>query len=186
MGEYGKFGAFIEAAARDEYVAKLSATEDWLYDEGDEAELVVYLDKFDELSLVGAPVKRRAVEAEGRAAAVIAVDASIVRAREFVANVEGVYAHITAEKRQPCLDGAAALETARQTAQASWDSKPKFDDAEHLVADLIRQKDALDATVNTAQRTPKPKIVDTPKEEEKKEETKDTKDEADGAADMEK
>lgn len=89
---------FLPEAEREEYSKKLTAYEDWLYDEGDDVEKSAYVAKFNELVAVGAPVKARYTEWEARKPAMEALNAAIFTVRKFLGDkVSGdeKYAHLS-------------------------------------------------------------------------------------------
>merc|ERR1719184_219444 len=63
---YSKLEKFISESDKDVYLAELSKTEDWLYDEGENCQKQVYIDKLSELKKVGDRIVTRYTEAEGR------------------------------------------------------------------------------------------------------------------------
>ncbi|VDM67377.1 unnamed protein product [Strongylus vulgaris] len=77
--------------------AQLTAAEDWLYDEGEDAEKPVYEQRLAELKKLGDPIAERYREFEARKPAFEAFDRSIIRVRkayeDYVAGGEA-HAHI--------------------------------------------------------------------------------------------
>ncbi|PIO58840.1 hypothetical protein TELCIR_19716, partial [Teladorsagia circumcincta] len=88
---------FVTEADAEAFRAHLTNTEDWLYDEGEDAERPVYEQRLGELRKYGDPIVERYREAEARKPAFDAFDTAIIRARkayeDYVAGGEA-HAHI--------------------------------------------------------------------------------------------
>ncbi|KAK3524482.1 hypothetical protein QTP70_029289 [Hemibagrus guttatus] len=63
---HGVLEKFLSEADRDAFSLKLEDTENWLYEEGEDQQKQVYIDKLTELKKLGQPVQERAIEAEER------------------------------------------------------------------------------------------------------------------------
>ncbi|KAJ5052064.1 uncharacterized protein L3040_001824 [Drepanopeziza brunnea f. sp. 'multigermtubi'] len=79
---------YSEFASEDEKVklkAKLEASEDWLYDEGEDATKAVYQSKYDEIRAIAGPISQRYFDKveEERAAAQAIADAEAAKKREM-------------------------------------------------------------------------------------------------------
>ncbi|EKD15452.1 hsp70-like protein [Drepanopeziza brunnea f. sp. 'multigermtubi' MB_m1] len=79
---------YSEFASEDEKVklkAKLEASEDWLYDEGEDATKAVYQSKYDEIRAIAGPIAQRYFDKveEERAAAQAIADAEAAKKREM-------------------------------------------------------------------------------------------------------
>uniref|UniRef100_A0A671PHW0 Heat shock 70 kDa protein 4-like n=1 Tax=Sinocyclocheilus anshuiensis TaxID=1608454 RepID=A0A671PHW0_9TELE len=57
---------FVSEADRDSFSLKLEDTENWLYEEGEDQQKQVYIDKLVELKKLGEPIQNRYTEAEER------------------------------------------------------------------------------------------------------------------------
>ncbi|RDW79749.1 putative heat shock protein Hsp88 [Coleophoma cylindrospora] len=80
-----QYADFASEAEKEKLKAKLEASEDWLYDEGEDATKAIYIAKMDEIRAVAGPIVQRyfdKVEAE-RAAAQAAADAEAAKKREM-------------------------------------------------------------------------------------------------------
>ena len=75
---------YILEADREAYSRKLTETEDWLYEDGEECEKAVYEEKHKELKLVGEAAKKRKSELEGRKAAIDTLGHSLQMAVKVV------------------------------------------------------------------------------------------------------
>ncbi|KAL7853501.1 hypothetical protein AOLI_G00203450 [Acnodon oligacanthus] len=63
---HGVLEKFVSEADRDAFSLKLEDTENWLYEEGEDQQKQVYIDKLAELKKLGQPIQERAMEAEER------------------------------------------------------------------------------------------------------------------------
>ncbi|XP_054611871.1 heat shock 70 kDa protein 4a [Dunckerocampus dactyliophorus] len=63
---YGSLEKFVNEADRDAFSLKLEDTETWLYEDGEDQQKQVYIDKLAELKKIGQPIVERALEAEER------------------------------------------------------------------------------------------------------------------------
>uniref|UniRef100_A0A3B1KEY4 Heat shock protein 4a n=1 Tax=Astyanax mexicanus TaxID=7994 RepID=A0A3B1KEY4_ASTMX len=63
---HGVLEKFVSEEDRDAFSLKLEDTENWLYEEGEDQQKQVYIDKLTELKKLGQPIQERAMEAEER------------------------------------------------------------------------------------------------------------------------
>ncbi|XP_077448573.1 heat shock 70 kDa protein 4a [Stigmatopora argus] len=63
---YGTLEKFVKEAERDAFATKLEDTETWLYEDGEDQQKQVYIDRLAELKKIGQPIVERAMEAEER------------------------------------------------------------------------------------------------------------------------
>lgn len=63
---HGVLENFVSEADRDSFSLKLEDTENWLYEEGEDQQKQVYIDKLAELKKLGEPIQNRYREAEDR------------------------------------------------------------------------------------------------------------------------
>uniref|UniRef100_A0A673JIG4 Heat shock 70 kDa protein 4-like n=1 Tax=Sinocyclocheilus rhinocerous TaxID=307959 RepID=A0A673JIG4_9TELE len=63
---HGVLENFVSEADRDSFSLKLEDTENWLYEEGEDQQKQVYIDKLVELKKLGEPIQNRYTEAEER------------------------------------------------------------------------------------------------------------------------
>jgi heat shock protein 4 len=137
--------------------------EDWLYGEGEDSTKSVYSEKLAELQKLGNPISLRYRQFEERPVSVNALRKTIEHWKQFAASTDPKYEHIVAEDR--------AKITAECDKKTEWlskqlklqDSKPKHTDPVLLVADLKREREALDAFATPIMNKPKPKPKETPK-----------------------
>uniref|UniRef100_A0A672GDY5 Heat shock 70 kDa protein 4-like n=1 Tax=Salarias fasciatus TaxID=181472 RepID=A0A672GDY5_SALFA len=63
---HGVLEKFVNEADRDSFSLKLEDTENWLYEDGEDQQKQVYIDKLAELKSMGQPIHERYLEAEER------------------------------------------------------------------------------------------------------------------------
>ncbi|XP_076024415.1 heat shock 70 kDa protein 4a [Genypterus blacodes] len=63
---HGAFEKFVSEADRDTFSIKLEDTENWLYEDGEDQQKQVYIDKLGDLKKMGQPIFERYMEAEER------------------------------------------------------------------------------------------------------------------------
>ncbi|XP_026228454.1 heat shock 70 kDa protein 4a isoform X2 [Anabas testudineus] len=63
---HGVLEKFVNEADRDSFSLKLEDTENWLYEDGEDQQKQVYIDKLAELKKIGQPIHDRYIEAEER------------------------------------------------------------------------------------------------------------------------
>ncbi|KAF4098186.1 heat shock 70 kDa protein 4a [Onychostoma macrolepis] len=63
---HGLLENFVSEADRDAFSLKLEDTENWLYEDGEDQQKQVYIDKLAELKKLGEPIQNRYMEAEER------------------------------------------------------------------------------------------------------------------------
>ncbi|KAM3600724.1 uncharacterized protein V6R79_001434 [Siganus canaliculatus] len=63
---HGVLEKFVNEADRDTFSLKLEDTENWLYEDGEDQQKQVYIDKLAELKKLGQPIRDRYMEAEER------------------------------------------------------------------------------------------------------------------------
>jgi len=173
--EYEKF---VKEDDREKFVQLLDATEEWLYDEGEEQSRGVYVAKLTDLKKIGQPIVDRYAESEKRPRAFADLSKAIQKVMMFIdlhSKGDEKYAHLTAEDAAKA--GAAAVE-----AQA-WMEKNMNDQAKLptyappavLSSNIAEQQKKLTSTADPIMTKPKPKppkVEPPPDTETKKEETK--------------
>ena len=152
----GALSDFVAPEAAESFVALLNATEDWLYEDGEDETKGVYNAKLEELKAIGDPIELRASEESARpgACALLQTKASAVLA---AAAPDAAHEHID----------AADLEKVRGEAQAALDwlaekqglqaAVGKTQDPVLLSADVDKKLAALERFSTPIMSKPKPK-----------------------------
>merc|ERR1712232_552724 len=101
--QLAKYGTEEEKSA---FLAKQETMENWLYEDGFDATKSVYAEKLAELKKFGGPIEYRQVETQNRPNAVRSLQDNLEKFKAWVleSQTNEIYAHITDEERQQCLN----------------------------------------------------------------------------------
>ena len=97
---YGDLQDYVKEADREALSARLSATEDWLYDEGEDEKKSVYVAKLRELEGLGGPIEARLEADKGRGPAAAALRETAQKFQAVASSQDAKYAHLTSEDRE--------------------------------------------------------------------------------------
>ncbi|XP_073727156.1 heat shock 70 kDa protein 4a [Misgurnus anguillicaudatus] len=81
---HGVLENFVSETDRDSFSLKLEDTENWLYEEGEDQQKQVYIDKLAELKKLGDPIRNRFIEADERPKAFDELGRQIQQYRKIV------------------------------------------------------------------------------------------------------
>lgn len=168
----GPYEDFCKEADRENFNKLLGETEDWLYDEGEDQNKQVYLDKLAELRKTGDAIVTRYREACERPAAFEELGASLQLIRKFVDQCDAgdeKYSHLEkadVDKVKKCLKEKAEWFEKQMNSQNKMN---KFDDPCVLTSQIRQTKQTLESTCNPIINKPKPKPKEEPPKDEKKE-----------------
>ncbi|VEU34845.1 unnamed protein product [Pseudo-nitzschia multistriata] len=97
-------GAYATQAEKDAFVKKNEDTENWLYEDGFDAQKDVLAQKLGELKKLGGPVEKRAEEAQARPIAVASLQKNVEKYKKWLADAQANddFAHITEEEFSTC------------------------------------------------------------------------------------
>jgi len=152
--------SFTTEEERSSLTAVLDATENWLYEDGEDADKSVYTAKHEELTALCAPANSRAVEADNRPGAITALQKAISTFEALVASSET--AHIDASDKEKA---AADIEAAKDWLAAEstkQDASPAHADPTLLTAAVDSKCESLKFAC-TVLNKPKPKPKAEPK-----------------------
>ena len=116
--------------------AKLTAVEDWLYDEGAEATKAVYAAKLDELKADVANIIAREREADDRPQAFKALEAALAKYAAFVESADEEYAHIEKEQKDKVSSECSAAQAWMADLQAKLEGMAPTADPPFKAAEL--------------------------------------------------
>jgi len=122
-----KYGDYISDADRDAYSSELTKCEDWLYDNFEGTRLS-FIEKLDEIRVLGDKAAARAKDAEERADAAKTLRHTISTYKGVASNPGPHYAHLPAEQLQQMLAECDAAEQWLATHEAQQEVRPKFED----------------------------------------------------------
>lgn len=158
---------FFPEEVRNKFVSDMDAMEDWLYDEGEDAQLSEYKRRKTELETVGNAGETRKFESENRPAAVAALNTRVNNLNAFVSTTDEKYAHIGAEKRAEVKAAVVEVEAFLKNL-ASQEPLPLDVTPAITVSDLEKRGSDLYKKCQPIVETPKP----APPKEEKAAEPK--------------
>lgn len=164
---HGVLEKFVTEADRDLFSLKLEDTENWLYEDGEDQQKQVYIDKLAELKTVGQPICDRFMEAEERPRAFEELGRQI---QQYMKTVESYKAK---DEQFDHLDELEVTRVEKQVNDAmAWlNSKMNQQNNQNLtldpvvkVAEIRGKAKELYTACNPVLSKPKPK-VESPKEE---------------------
>ncbi|KHN76480.1 Uncharacterized protein C30C11.4 [Toxocara canis] len=162
------FAEFITPKDADSFQSMLSATEDWLYDEGEDTEKNVYEAKLAELRKIGDPIQERHREHENRRGAFDDFDRAIIRARkayEEYSKGSEKYAHIESKDMEKVISAVEEKKRWLDEQRGRQERHPKTDAPVIFVYQITQEQEKFESIVLPILNKPKPK----PKKEAKKE-----------------
>ena len=171
--QLGPYGTDDE---KDAFVALNEKTENWLYEDGFDANKAAFAEKLTALKAIGDPIQKRQSEAMGRAAAVSNLQSTLETYKNWAieSQTNDIYKHITDDERtkvNTTCDEVSAWMYEKLDAQGSLSPN---EDPVLTVADLNGKVRTLKEKCGPIMHKPVPKKTEIPKskEEPKKEEPK--------------
>ncbi|KAK5615639.1 Heat shock 70 kDa protein 4 [Crenichthys baileyi] len=164
---HGALEKFVNEADRDAFSLKLEDTETWLYEDGEDQQKQVYIDKLAELKTIGQPIRDRYMEAEERPKAFEELG------RQIQMYMKIVEAYKAKEEQYDHLDELEVTRVDKQVNEAmAWmNTKINQQNSQDLTVDPVvkvgeikSKTKELYASCNPVVTKPKPK-VEPPKEE---------------------
>lgn len=138
-----QYADFITEADAEQFRSQLTAMEDWLYDEGEDAEKAEYEEKLNGLKTVGEPVSERFREYEHRKPAFDQFDTAILRVRkayEDYANGGPTYAHLDSKDMEKVINAIEDKKKWLDEARHKQETRPKTDAPVVFTEDIWQQK----------------------------------------------
>lgn len=164
-----QYADFITPAAAEDFRSVLSTTEDWLYDEGEDAERDVYEKRLSELKAIGTPVVERYREFETRKPAFDSFDQSILRVRrsyEDYSNGGSTFAHLDSKEMEKVINAIEDKKKWLDDARHKQETRPKTDAPVVFTEEINQHKIAFENIVNPILNKKKPSASVPPKKEE--------------------
>merc|ERR1719424_1162473 len=150
---YSKFATEEEASSIS---AKLTASEDWLYDEGADATKAVYVAKLDELKADVASIIAREREADDRPEAFKALEAALAKYVAFAESTDEEFAHVEKEQKEKVASECAAAQAWMAELQGKIEGMAPTADPPFKAAEVTAKVTTLSSTCEPILRTPKP------------------------------
>jgi len=177
--EYEKF---VKEEEKEKFIQLLDATEEWLYDEGEDQTRGIYVAKLTDLKKIGQPITDRHTESEKRPKAFADLSKAIQRVMMFIdlhSKGDEKYAHLSAE--DVAKAGAVAMDAQAWMEKTMNDQAklPAYANPVVLSSAIFEEQKKMTSTTDPIMNKPKPKppkVEPPPDTTNDKEETK--KDEA--------
>lgn len=162
----GDLSKYIQEAAASKFIEQMTTMEDWLYEDGEDAQKSEYIAQLDKLKKVGDPVVKRSHEFKKRPDAVAALNAEIASWEKLLDFPTEKDAHITAEKRAEVKAKCEETSSWLSAQLAKQEKIPLHEDPVLTCNMMATKHKELRNMASKIMNAPKPK----PPKEEKKEE----------------
>merc|ERR1712141_425174 len=160
---------YLAEDTRGVFSNQLEDAENWLYEDGEDCEKQVYVEKLKELKLVGEASKKRKTEFEGRKAAIESLGHSLQMASKIVdmyRNKDEQYAHLNEADVAKVVKQIEEKKAWMDQSCATLERTDKVTNPTVLVCQFYREQTAFEKMSKPILNKPKPKI-EPPKEEKK-------------------
>ncbi|KAK2579751.1 hypothetical protein KPH14_011092 [Odynerus spinipes] len=176
LSDEDQLATFVTESDREALCRTLDETENWLYEEGEECQRQVYVDRLTRLKALGEPIKERRREFEGRGHALEELAGALQLARKGIDNIKASfgkddkYSHLTEDEIKKVEKAVQEKWSWLEDKRVVLASTPRTQQPPVTVAQIRSEKQALDSIVLPVLNKPKPK-VEPPKEEKPKDKT---------------
>jgi len=170
---------YLAEDSRQTYSNQLEDAENWLYEDGEDCEKQIYVDKLKELRLIGEATKKRKSEYEGRKSAIEALGHSLQMASKVVdafKNKDEQFAHLNTDDVEKVAKLIEEKKTWLDQSCATLERTDKVTNPSILVCQFYSEQSAFEKVSRPILNKPKPKI-EPPKEDKKEKEDASQKDE---------
>uniref|UniRef100_A0A1D1Y0R5 Heat shock protein Hsp88 n=1 Tax=Anthurium amnicola TaxID=1678845 RepID=A0A1D1Y0R5_9ARAE len=155
---------FINPADKDKFIDLLNNTENWLYDEGEDATKSIYIEKLDELKKYGNPIVERYRESEERPRAEKLLRENI---QHFILNAtsnEEKFNHIPEEEKQGVVERATKTSEWLNEKLEAQAKIQKYETPVVFVREILKERENLVHFASPILSKPKPKPEPKPEE----------------------
>lgn len=176
LSQQDQLATFVTESDKEALSRTLDETENWLYDEGEECQRQVYIDRLTCLKAQGEPIKERRREFEGRGHALDELAVALQLAVKGIDNIrasfgkDDKYAYLTEDEIKKVEKAVQEKWAWLEDKRVVLASTPRTQQPSITVAQIRSEKQALDNVVLPILNKPKAK-VEPPKEEKPKEKT---------------
>ncbi|XP_049861111.1 heat shock 70 kDa protein 4 [Schistocerca gregaria] len=170
-----ELATFVNDADRTSLSQQLDETENWLYEEGEDCNRQVYVDRLSSLKTLGEPIKMRRQEFEQRSWVLEEFGAALQLTRKAVDQWragEERYNHLAEADMQQVEQKVEQCHRWLEEKRSQLASTPRTQNPPITVAQIRQEKQAFDSAVSPVLNKPKPK-VEPPPQQNKEGETKD-------------
>ncbi|KAJ8911458.1 hypothetical protein NQ315_013562, partial [Exocentrus adspersus] len=153
---------------RDALVKQLDDMENWLYEDGEDCNKQVYIDKLAHLKSIGEPVQTRKVESELRPVVIEDFAKSLQlcgKELDLIRSNDAKYAHLTDEDVSKVDQAFKSSYQWLEQTRAKSSNAPKHLAPPITVAQIRQEKSNFENTVNSVLNKPPPKAPSPPKED---------------------
>jgi heat shock 70kDa protein 4 len=161
----GDLREFVEAKVADKFVADLTEMEDWLYEDGYDAQKSEYVKRLNGLRVVGGPAEQRKWELEHRDAAISGLKSAVMKNTVLAQSPDEKYAHISDEDKQSVLNRCNDEDKWIATTLSQLDHLPKHEDSKVTCSQINTKASELEKFCAAIMNKPKPKPKEEPKPE---------------------
>lgn len=163
---------YIEEDSRQVFSSQLEEAENWLYEDGEDVEKPVYVDKLSELKIVGDAAKKRKTEFAGRQNAIESLGHSLQMAAKAINEYklgDEKYEHLLSDDIEKVANLINEKKTWMDKSCAVLERTEKTTEPPVMIIEFYSQKDSFEAIARPILTKPKPKVEPPPppKEPEK-------------------
>jgi heat shock 70kDa protein 4 len=132
---------FVNPADKDKFISLLNDTENWLYDEGEDATKSVYTEKLEELRKYGNPIMERYREAEERPRAEKSLAESIQHFMLNASSNDEKFDHIPDEEKKSVVERATKTSEWLNEKLAAQAKVPKFETPVVTAREILKERE---------------------------------------------
>jgi heat shock protein 4 len=148
--------AYATEDVRSAFSEQLTGTEDWLYEEGFDADVATYAAKLAELRAVGTPMIKRKIESEGRDQSVALLLSEVESFRACIQSTTEANEHLTDADRDVIRSACNRAEDWLREQQAAQGSKAPHEDPVLTLADISGRISSMRGECLPIKNKPKP------------------------------
>merc|ERR1712228_286999 len=152
----GSLGQYMKDNAREKFIKELNDMEEWLYEDGYDAEKSAFEDRLKSLKLSGDPVDRRSNEAKRRPEVIRSMNRAIAESKALAQSKDKKYDHIPAEDREKAMKQCKETEEWLKNELKKQDPLTLADDPVVLCDAIERKKGDTIRYCQTIMNKPKP------------------------------
>lgn len=174
----GSLTSFVAENECTSILRQLDDLENWLYEEGEDCNRQVYVDKLNVLKTSSDPIHNRFTEHEERRVVIEDFTRSLIRARKAVEMFQSGderFNHLTEAEVNSVSQSVNEKQSWLDEKQSNLASCPLFRDPPVRVADMRKELQAFESAVNAVINKPKPKAAPPPSKEQPKAEGDNSK-----------
>lgn len=169
---YDSLSSYVTEVEKEQLIAKLQQTEDWLYEDGENEAKGVYVAKLEELKKMGDPLDNRFKEESTRGKAITDLTYCITSFRAAAQAEDAKYDHIEEGDKAKVIDECNKAEAWLKDVSQQQNQLPKTANPVLLTADLKKKAETLDRFCKPVMTKPRPAPPKPPAPEPKPEEPK--------------